>query len=98
MVGEALNAMPHLLAVITVQVVLHSPPIVRFSLSDASLQVLSGCTVELSVAGYLCGVHLPQLLNLPGQPGLLTGVDPDASVHFDSVYAVLDIAQYIDHL
>ncbi|XP_062300181.1 EF-hand calcium-binding domain-containing protein 6-like [Scomber scombrus] len=35
-----------------------------------------------------------QLLDLPAHPGLLVGVDPDAFVHSDSVYAVFNVAEY----
>ncbi|XP_042202632.1 uncharacterized protein LOC121852802, partial [Callorhinchus milii] len=39
-VGEVLDSLPHLPAVVTVQAFLNSPPVVCFGLADASLQVL----------------------------------------------------------
>ncbi|MEQ2267518.1 hypothetical protein XENORESO_007084, partial [Xenotaenia resolanae] len=47
-VGELLVPLPHLRAVVAVQVVLNHPLMVR--LSDASLKVCSGCGVEALTA------------------------------------------------
>ncbi len=93
-VGEMLDSLPHLPAVVAVQVVLDPPPIIQLGLSDASLQVSSGHTVESPVTTPEGGVlFLQQPPNVIVHPGLLVGIDLSAFVHSDNVYAVLNVTQ-----
>ena len=94
-VGEVLDCHPCLPAVVAVTVFVNPPPEILLGLTDASLQVAAGCAVESPVASFEGGVSLlQQLLHHSGHPGFLVGVDPDASLHCDRVYTVLDVTQY----
>lgn len=61
----------------------------------ASLQVGAGCAVERPVTTLKGSIPLLQLPDLPGHPGLLVQIDLDTSVHCNSVYAVLDVSEYL---
>ena len=86
-----LESLPHLPAVVAVQVIVDPPPVVRLGLSDAPLQIDMCCAVE-SLVTWSEG-SVPLMSNLPSHPGLLVGVDPDAIVYCDNVYAVLNVTR-----
>ncbi len=93
-VGDMLDSLPHLPAVVAVQAVLYPPPVVQLGPLDASLQVSTGCAVESHITRPEGGIPLlKQPLDLTGHPGLLTGIDPNLFVHCDNVCAVLTVKQ-----
>ena len=78
MVGEVLNAPPHLPWVIVVEMILNFPLVGGLSLLDTSLQVGSSSAVEGSVTRPEGGVPLiEENSDLLCHPGLLVWVHPD---------------------
>ena len=59
-IGDVLDSLPHLPAVVAVQVFLYPPRIVLLGRPDASLQVSTCCAVECPVTGPESGVPLLQ--------------------------------------